>query len=532
MSEAFPGLPEPPPPSAPRTASAVILWREGPRGRELFWVKRGSALRFAGGFYAFPGGRLDEQDRAVTVPGFSGEAAALRACAVREIFEETGVLLAVDGRRGTSPRPTGARSRAGVHPPPKDDEAATRHPTTGERDAGRKALLDGSLHLGAFLAHHGLVPDGAALQEAGRWVTPVQFPVRYDAHVFLAHLPEGEAAAVWPGELESGEWILAEDALLRWERGEVLLHPPNLWGVQCLAGAAPPACLDRLRAPPASEGFITRRIEFQRGLFLASLRTPTLFPATHTSAWLPDLGGGALAVVDPGSPWPEEQAFLERVLGDLAEDGLAPAEIWLTHAHADHVGGVAALRARHAVVLRAHPDAAARLPREVGEVEPLADGELLAGRWRVLHTPGHARGHVAFHDERTGALITGDMISTLSTIVIDPPDGNMEEYLASLERLSALGPRTLYPAHGPPTQGAVAKLEEYLRHRSEREAKVLEAAAEAGTLEQVTARAYADTPGFLHPVAARSCLASLEKLEREGSVTRSDQVWHARHAAR
>ncbi len=493
MSEAFPGLPEPPPPSAPRTASAVILWREGPRGRELFWVKRGSALRFAGGFYAFPGGRLDEQDRAVTVPGFSGEAAALRACAVREIFEETGVLLAVDGRRGTSPRPTGARSRAGVHPPPKDDEAATRHPTTGERDAGRKALLDGSLHLGAFLAHHGLVPDGAALQEAGRWVTPVQFPVRYDAHVFLAHLPEGEAAAVWPGELESGEWILAEDALLRWERGEVLLHPPNLWGVQCLAGAAPPACLDRLRAPPASEGFITRRIEFQRGLFLASLRTPTLFPATHTSSWLPDLGGGALAVVDPGSPWPEEQAFLERVLGDLAEDGLAPAEIWLTHAHADHVGGVAALRARHAVVLRAHPDAAARLPREVGEVEPLADGELLAGRWRVLHTPGHARG---------------------------------------LERLSGLGPRTLYPAHGPPTQGAVAKLEEYLRHRREREAKVLEAAAEAGTLEQVTARAYADTPGFLHPVAARSCLASLEKLEREGSVTRSDQVWHARHAAR
>src|SRR6266568_4127421 len=279
MSEAFPGLPEPPPPSAPRTASAVILWREGPRGRELFWVKRGSALRFAGGFYAFPGGRLDEQDRAVTVPGFSGEAAALRACAVREIFEETGVLLAVHGRRGTSPRPT-------------TDEAATR-PTTGERDAGRKALLDGSVDLGAFLAHHSLVPDGAALQEAGRWITPVQFPFRYDAHVFLAHLPEGEAAAVWPGELESGEWILAEDALLRWERGEVLLHPPNLWGVQCLAGAAPPACLDRLRAPPASEGFITRRIEFQRGIFLASLRTPTLFPATHTSAWLPDLGGGA-----------------------------------------------------------------------------------------------------------------------------------------------------------------------------------------------------------------------------------------------
>ncbi len=520
MSEAFPGLPEPPPPGAPRTASAVILWRDGPRGRELFWVKRGGALRFAGGFYAFPGGRLDDADREVAVPGFSGEAAALRACAVREIFEETGVLLAV------------ARSRAGVHPPPEDDEAVTLRPTTGERDAGRKALLDGSLDLGAFLAHHGLAPDGAALQEAGRWITPAQFPVRYDAHVFLARLPAGEVAAVWPGELESGEWIPADDALLRWERGEVLLHPPNLWGVQCLAGAAPPACLDRLRAPPATDAFITRRIEFQRGLYLAALRTPTLYPATHTNAWLPDLGGGALAVVDPGSPWPEEQAFLERVLADLAEDGLAPAEIWLTHAHADHVGGVAALRARHAVVLRAHPDAAARLPREVGQVEPLADGDLLAGRWRVLHTPGHTRGHVAFLDERTGALLTGDMVSTLSTIVIDPPDGNMEDYLASLERLSALGPRTLFPAHGPPSQGAVAKLEEYLRHRRAREEQVLEAAEGPGTLEQVTARAYADTPGFLHPVAARSCLATLEKLEREGRVTRSASVWRARHAAR
>ena len=287
-----------------------------------------------------------------------------------------------------------------------------------------------------------------------------------------------------------------------------------------------------LRAPPHTDAFITRRIEFQRGLFLAALRTPTLFPATHTSSWLLDLGDGALAVVDPGSPWPEEQAFLERVLRDLAEDGLAPAEIWLTHAHADHMGGVAALRARHAVVLRAHPDAAARLPREVGAVEPLADGDLLAGRWRVLHTPGHMRGHVVFHDERTGALLAGDMVSTLSTIVIDPPEGNMEDYLASLERLRALGPRTLFPAHGPPTQGAVAKLEEYLQHRREREEQVLEATKGTGTLEEVTARAYADTPGFLHPVAARSCLAALEKLEREGRVTRGGQVWRARHAAR
>jgi ribonuclease/clavin/mitogillin len=495
MSEPFPGLPAPPPPSEPLVAAAVILWRDGQRGRELFWVKRG-ALRFAGGFYAFPGGRLDDADRRVTVPGLEGAAAALAACAARETFEETGVLFA----RG----------------------APLSKP---ERDAARRALLDGSLDLGTFLSRHGLVVDADALAPAGRWVTPVSFPIRYDAHVFLGHLPDDEQAEVWPGELTSGEWVAAAEALERWERGEVLLHPPNLWGVQCLARSGPPACLAALRAPPATENFITRRVEFQRGIFLASLRTPTLPPATQTNAWIVQIGGGELAVVDPGSPYPEEQAVLERVLADLAQEGLTLREIWLTHAHADHVGGVAALRARRDLTLRAHTDVAERLPRDTGFCVLLADGDRLHQRYRAVHTPGHARGHMAFLDERTGALLAGDMVSTLSTIVIDPPDGDMTDYLASLARLRDLGPRSLFPAHGSPTQGAVAKIEEYLAHRQAREAKVLAALEPPGTLDEVTARAYDDTLPFMLPVAARSCLASLEKLARERKARSSDGTW-------
>ena len=503
MSETFPGLPEPPAPPEPRVAAAVILWREGASGRELFWVKRGGALRFAGGFYAFAGGRLDEEDRRVAAPGLGGDRAALAACAAREIFEETGILLTT----GT--------------PPPIE-----------ARRAARRALLGGTLRFGPFLAQHGLAVDSERLLPAGRWITPEQFPVRYDAHLFLARLPEGEQAEIWPGELTGGEWLAAAEALRRWGSGEVLLHPPNLWGVQCLARAGPPACLDLLRMPPDTEGFITRRIEFQRGVFLAALRTPTLPPATHTNCWLLDLGGGSLAVVDPGSPWPEEQARLERVLADLAADGLSPGEIWITHAHADHVGGIAALvhpaaggRPRR-LVLRAHPEAAARLPAGTGAALPFADGELLHGRFRVLHTPGHARGHVAFLDERTGALFAGDMVSTLSTIVIDPPEGDMAEYLRSLERLRAADPSTLFPAHGPPTQGAREKLEAYLAHRREREALVLEALATPGALDEVTARAYQDTPAFMLPVASRSCLASLEKLTREGRASFDGERWH------
>ncbi len=486
MSEAYPGLPTPPPPPEPRVATAVVLWREAPRGREVFWVRRGDRVSFAGGFHAFPGGRLDPSDADVPVPGLAGEEAALVACAARELFEETGVLL--------------ARGAAGL--------------SRADRDAARRALLDERISFARLLADRGLALDPSRLEAAGRWVTPPFLPLRYDARLFLVRLGEGEEAAVWPGELAGGEFVAASRALELWERGEVLLHPPNLCAVSSLARAAPPECLELKRAPPQCRDFVSSRIEFQRGVWLAALRSPTLPPATHTNCWLLDVGG-ALAVVDPGSPYPEEQAELESLLDLLAGEGLAAREIWLTHHHADHVGGVGRLAAARGLPVLAHPETAARLP-DVGPVTPLAGGTLLHGRFRALHTPGHARGHLAFHDERTGALFCGDMVSTLSTIVIDPPEGDMAEYLRSLERLGALAPRTLYPAHGPPAPDGAGKLAAYLAHRSEREAKIVAALAGGGTLAEVTRAAYDDTPPFLLPVAERSCLATLEKLRAEG----------------
>lgn len=487
MSEALAGLPPPPPPAEPRPAAAVILWREGPAGREVFWVRRGEALSFAGGFYAFPGGRLDESDFAVPVPGFEGEQAALRACACRELFEETGVLLA---------RGTGRLGRA-------------------EREAARRALLEDGRRFGAFLAEKGLTLDGGRLEAAGRWVTPEFVPLRYDARFFTARLPEGEEASVWPGELSTGEFVAPSRALSMWERGDVLLHPPNWLGLRSLERAAPPEALPMLRTPQASVP-----IQFQKGIWLQALRTPTLPPAAYTNCWVVDLGDG-VAVVDPGSPWPEEQARLDRFLEGLAAEGHPAREVWLTHHHGDHVGGVARLAGRGLAVL-AHPATAARLGLGA---RPLRDGDLLHGRWRVLHTPGHARGHVAFHDERSRALLAGDMVSTLSTVIIDPPEGDMAEYLRQLERLRALGPRTVYPAHGVPAPNGPAKLEEYLAHRRAREEKVLAALGRGGTLAEVTQLAYDDTPAFMLPAAERSCLASLEKLRAEGRARLDDGRW-------
>ena len=93
MSFATPGIPAAPPPPEPVVATAVILFREGPDGREVLLVRRGAERRFAGGFHAFPGGRLDPEDAQVPVAGAAGEEAMLVACAARELFEETGVLV-------------------------------------------------------------------------------------------------------------------------------------------------------------------------------------------------------------------------------------------------------------------------------------------------------------------------------------------------------------------------------------------------------------------------------------------------------
>jgi glyoxylase-like metal-dependent hydrolase (beta-lactamase superfamily II) len=427
------------------------------------------------------------------------------------VFEETGVLLARGRervpreardavRRALLDAAAAAAGKGGGGPPP---EAA---------EAGRFAV---------FLAEHGLALEADDLVAAGRWLTPDHLPLRYDARLYLAALPPGEVPEVWPGELAAGALRTTADALAAWSRGEALLHPPNLNALQVL-GRPGPIDLAALRDPPHRDGLVARRVEFQEGIFLAALRTPTLPPATHTNTWLLPAEGG-LAVVDPGAPDPAEQARLFQLLDALAAEGRPPTAIWLTHVHPDHVGAVTATAARYRVPVRAHPLAAGRVPG-VAEVAPLREGDRL-GRFRVLETPGHAREHLAFLDEQTGALFCGDLASTLSTIVIDPPEGDMAAYERQLERVAALGPRSLYPAHGPPAPGAAERLRALLAHRREREAAVVAALARPATLAEITAAAYQDTPAAVHVVARRSCLAVLEKLRADGRAAEDGGRW-------
>ncbi|NVJ02156.1 MBL fold metallo-hydrolase [Myxococcus sp. AM009] len=477
-----------------RPSSVALLYRRAGEGVEVFWVKRGKALRFAGGFYAFPGGKLDAADADVPVAGASGEEAALRSAAARELFEETGVLVAHGAQ---------ALSSAKV-------------------ESLRKALLDGALGWGALLKAEGLSLNAEDFRAAGRWVTPPSLPVRFDTRFYLVELPAHARAEWWPGELAEGAWVKPADALARWGDGSALLHPPAVHAFQVLGTFTDASdVLARLATPPFCPGYVSQRIEYQQGVRVVALETPTLPPAAHTNAYV--LGNGELLIVDPGAADVKQYAKLLSLVSGLKAEGLRPVAVVLTHHHGDHVGGARAVKERLGIPLWCHARTADRLDFPVERL--LEDGDVLAlagevpQRWRVLHTPGHAQGHVCLVDERSRSAVVGDMVASVGTIVIDPPEGHMRDYLTQLSRLRDWPVSTLYPAHGSPIPDGPAKLQEYLDHRAAREALILQAVPPNGaTLAQVVSLAYADTPPLLHPIAERSALATLEKLVEEGLV--------------
>jgi ribonuclease/clavin/mitogillin len=499
MSEPIPGVDFAPPPSKVRDAAVAVLVREGPQGVEVFWVRRGEAVSFSGGFYAFPGGAVDPADREGSVGGALPEDGAFRTCAIRETLEEAGVLLV----------------------PGADGWPAARV------DALRRELLGGA-PLRALLEREGLALDGRRLVPAGRWRTPDMSPVRFDARFFLVRVPADAAASVIAGELSDGAWIRPADALRKWERGEALLHPPTHHVLATLTSVPLESVAARLRRPPFLDAeHVPARIEFQRGVQLIALRTPTLPPYRHTNCWV--LGTGELAVVDPGSPWPEEQERLHGLLTELVGEGRTVRCVLLTHHHRDHVGGAVAAAGRLGIPVLASAETASRVPGTTGS---LAEGSVidldgpLPMRLRAVLTEGHAPGHLCYRDEASRAVFAGDMVAGGSTVVIDPPEGRLGPYLESLRRLREEGVGTLYPAHGFAMPNGPAKLREYEEHRLSRLEQVRQAlGAGISEVAGLVERVYRDTPAFLHPVAQRSALASLFELKERGQAVQDGDGW-------
>jgi glyoxylase-like metal-dependent hydrolase (beta-lactamase superfamily II) len=193
--------------------------------------------------------------------------------------------------------------------------------------------------------------------------------------------------------------------------------------------------------------------------------------------------------------------------------------ILLTHIHSDHCGGALALRKRSGAKIGIHRSRAGYLG---GEDFQYGDGDRISfgsGELQVLHTPGHESGHCCFYDAGDQVLFSGDNILGYGTSVIRPPDGDMTDYLQSLERLLAFNIRLILPGHGPIVGKPEAKIREYIDHRLQRERQVLEALRKGReSIGAITEMIYVDVRGPLKNVAEFSVQAHLLKLIREGRV--------------
>ena len=379
-----------------------------------------------------------------------------------------------------------------------------------------------------LLVHYGLRLDARDFGFAGRWVTPPFSPRRFDTLFFVVRCPRKQEPRVLTGEFDEGEWTSAREAHARWQRSEIMAAPPVVHAVRTLAGGLTDDLFDRFLSVPQAHRRPVRAIEFLPGFVCFPLRTPTKPPATTTNCYV--VGTNDFIVVDPGSPYEDEQAALAEFVRGLLAEGRVLREIVLTHQHPDHVGGVEHLREQlgGSAPVAAHRLTARALGGRVRVERFIEDGDIieLGGEppihLRALHTPGHTRGHLSLYEERAGALLTGDNIVGAGSVLIDPPEGNVRDYLATLERYRAL-PRlvALFGGHGPAVGSPRAKIDEYVAHRLKRERDILAAVrAGAGTPAETVARAYADVHPRMRELAERAVLAHLEKLEEDGLVTR------------
>lgn len=494
----------------PKDAAAVVLLRNltSAERLEICWARRSKQVNFLSGFHAFPGGKVEKSDFEHTIKScHDAELSALITCAGRECFEEVGVLLCKGGEKLTKGQ------RASLH----DD------------------LVSGRMTFAEILAHWNLWLDVEDFTFVGSWTTPPFSPVRFKTRFFLVECPAKQEPFAAIGELENVEFITPQDALSRWENGEILCAPPILntfrvfsrFKIQSLKFKA-----EKLLELAETEGARPRKIEFNPHITIFPIRTVTLPPATHTNCFI--VGRKEFIVIDAAARDETEQAALREFIDSIIENGGICRAIVVSHLHTDHFGGESVLRKHllekhnQQVPLLTHRLTAESLPEiefdqflEDGDIFDLKDDNNKSFQIEVLHAPGHARGHLCFYDEEIGFLLSSDNVVGVGSVLIAPPEGNMTNYLQSLERLKNLpNLRFLCGSHGAGVADAKGKIESYIAHRLERERKILEAIQNgAKTTREIVEQVYTDVSPQFWQLAEKSVLAHLEKLAENGLLS-------------
>lgn len=508
----------------PRDAASVMLVREP---NLIYMTGRPPSLTVGPGFYVFPGGAVEEQDRAyaakrleeLSAPGLDPAHAAFVAAAVRETFEEVGLLLAFDNEGRPLWRPDGA-SRHG---------AVLR--------SARNELIRGTATLLAVMEAHGWRVAGPQLGYVARWVTPPAAPRRFDTRFFIVDVTGSIEPIPHAPEVSEGCWLSAAETLARHEAGTLPLMRPTKALLQRLAGLGLAATAVRTFHDPTAEReeVIEKNtpetlssVLTSQGVSPVPVPSPTLPPATATNVYVIAHGGEAV-IVDAGWGGDAGIALVHSHLERLGRPRVKA--LMLTHSHPDHAGGAPHMQQAFGCPIWAHPAAqdillsryGVRIERELHGGETVAVGRL---HLDILHAPGHAPDHLCLFVRERAVLLSGDNVVGDGSTWVGPPDGDMTEYLRSLAMLKQLPARIIAPGHGPPLDEPSAKIDALIRRRLQREEEIVALlVGGAATVEQLADALYlGKVPEKVMGMARRTVLGHLLKLKKDGRVRQLDDV--------
>ena len=413
--------------ATPRAASTVVLLRPGPAGPELLLTHRPASMAFAGDLHVFPGGRVDDGDadpqafaRSVLSPsdaaaGLGGDiepgpALASYVAALRELFEEAGVLLA---------DPT---------------------PPTARLEEARRALLRGDTTIGGVAEDLGVRLRTDLLAPIAHWTTPPIMPRRFDTRFFAAELPAGAEPSFEVDEVIAYRWLTARAGLDAMAAGEIGMWVPTSATLQQLEHVSGLAEIRRLIVPGTVAA--PRVVAERPGITRIVVSTAGGVPGQTVNAYL--VGRRRLVLVDPGDP---SDAAADAYLGAATAAGGEIVAIALTHVDPDHAGGAEGMALRLELPILVGSGGGHDLSytvREVGGETLLTDGDM---DLEVIATPGPRADHLAF--AVGGDLLVGDIVGgRADRAVLGPADE--EAWTRSIDRLAGRRPSRLFPGHGEP----------------------------------------------------------------------------------
>ena len=494
-------------PAEPKPSVSAVITRAGAEGVELLLCHRVSEMPSFPDFWSFPGGGIKECDRgaADAMEQLAGEEGAALAGLMRELVEEVGLA------------PSG-RGLMAVDEPVREE-----------------VLADADSWLP--LARDGIIPSNhTGFRLITRRTTPPLAPMRFDNRFYHLHAgasPPDPSLPAERSEFDAIRWLRPIDALSAWESCEMRIPPPQITLLRALATGLEEhagdmqAVADSLASDlPTGEHLI----EFAPGVECVPLETQTLPPATHTNCYILGERGGEHLGVDPAAKDSAGLAYLERRVRSAEKAGGRIVATVFTHRHPDHIGDLKEIASIYRAPIWASVETHDVIP-ECETDSVLSDGDELVLKgpsgsvsWTVLATPGHCPGHIALASDV--GVVSGDLAVVVGTILVPSADGDMDDYLASLERVRDLSPPMLFPAHGPlsPTPGKL--LEHYISHRRARHLRVLEAVKSGLTsLAEISESAYADTQGA-HPILKLDqTLSHLKSHEIAGDVRETVSGW-------